>query len=328
VSTNQPDGQSFLIKNAHLFAEVVLPKFWKHNNLQSFIRQLNMYSFQKTRHDSNYREFRQPNFQKGRRDLLVLIKRKTQGKHDQGGGSGRGGKGRLDDEDGDVDDGDDDNYGDDDDGVAEKGAGVKDGRLPPFASIMSELKGERQAVSSEDFDALRHYVVQLEQQVWMLTSKYAQLEERLAQVEQQNRSVDGHHHHHHRGGGAVPEEQPASAASVSSSSGGSIVRMISIDPTSGLGRKTDPQHHHASSDGHGGAGVNAFSSVSVSVSISQNKRTDCGGLPSEVACKTPKCDHATGGAGAGAAACRQSRRRRVCWTHTSASTRPRIDQTC
>ena len=41
-------------------------------------RQLNMYCFSKTRHDSNYREFTHKLFQRGRKDLLNLIKRKTQ----------------------------------------------------------------------------------------------------------------------------------------------------------------------------------------------------------------------------------------------------------
>ena len=84
----QPDGQSFLIKQPNAFSESILPNYFKHNNLQSFVRQLNMYSFTKTRHDSNYREFRQPNFQKGRRDLLSLIKRKTQGATQKNGSNG------------------------------------------------------------------------------------------------------------------------------------------------------------------------------------------------------------------------------------------------
>lgn len=75
----QPDGQSFLIKDVNSVSEQILPLYFKHNNIQSFVRQLNMYSFTKTRHDSNYREFRQPQFQRGRRDLLSRIKRKTQG---------------------------------------------------------------------------------------------------------------------------------------------------------------------------------------------------------------------------------------------------------
>lgn len=82
----QPDGKSFLIKKVNELSEFVLPRWFKHNNLQSFIRQLNMYSFTKTRHDSNYREFRQPLFQRGRRDLLPLIKRKAQAIIKGGGG--------------------------------------------------------------------------------------------------------------------------------------------------------------------------------------------------------------------------------------------------
>lgn len=39
----QPDGRSFLIKDVNLCAEKVLPMYFKHNNIQSFIRQLNMY---------------------------------------------------------------------------------------------------------------------------------------------------------------------------------------------------------------------------------------------------------------------------------------------
>jgi len=74
----QPDGRSFLIKKATELSEKVLPKFFKHNNLQSFIRQLNMYCFSKTRHDSNYREFTHKLFQRNRKDLLCFIKRKTQ----------------------------------------------------------------------------------------------------------------------------------------------------------------------------------------------------------------------------------------------------------
>ena len=74
----QPDGRSFLIKDVEALSQSVLPFYFKHNNIQSFVRQLNMYNFSKTRHDSNYREFRQPLFQRGRRDLLSIIRRKSQ----------------------------------------------------------------------------------------------------------------------------------------------------------------------------------------------------------------------------------------------------------
>jgi hypothetical protein len=74
----QPDGNSFIIKKVNEFSETVLPKYFKHSNIQSYIRQLNMYGFSKTRHDSNHHEFTHKLFQRGRRDLLPFIRRKTQ----------------------------------------------------------------------------------------------------------------------------------------------------------------------------------------------------------------------------------------------------------
>jgi heat shock transcription factor len=75
----QADGTAFLIKKVPELQEIVLPKYFKHNNLQSFVRQLNMYNFAKTCHDPNYREFRNAFFLRGRRDLLPQIRRKAQG---------------------------------------------------------------------------------------------------------------------------------------------------------------------------------------------------------------------------------------------------------
>jgi osomolarity two-component system response regulator SKN7 len=48
-----PDGLTFSIHDPVKFTETVLNKHFKHNNLFSFIRQLNLYDFHKLRRDTH-----------------------------------------------------------------------------------------------------------------------------------------------------------------------------------------------------------------------------------------------------------------------------------
>ena len=41
------DGNGIVIKNITKLCEIILPKFYKHNNYSSFVRQLNIYGFYK-----------------------------------------------------------------------------------------------------------------------------------------------------------------------------------------------------------------------------------------------------------------------------------------
>ncbi|KQS62062.1 heat shock factor protein isoform X1 [Drosophila erecta] len=78
------DGQSFVIQNQAQFAKELLPLNYKHNNMASFIRQLNMYGFHKItsidngglRFDRDEIEFSHPFFKRNSPFLLDQIKRK------------------------------------------------------------------------------------------------------------------------------------------------------------------------------------------------------------------------------------------------------------
>uniref|UniRef100_A0A1A8P5R9 Heat shock transcription factor 1 n=1 Tax=Nothobranchius pienaari TaxID=704102 RepID=A0A1A8P5R9_9TELE len=81
-----PSGTSFHVFDQARFSKEVLPKFFKHNNMASFIRQLNMYGFRKVVHieqggllkpERDDTEFQHPFFIRGQEHLLENIKRKV-----------------------------------------------------------------------------------------------------------------------------------------------------------------------------------------------------------------------------------------------------------
>ncbi|XP_056877020.1 heat shock factor protein 1 isoform X1 [Takifugu flavidus] len=79
-------GNSFHVFDQGRFSKEILPKFFKHNNMASFIRQLNMYGFRKVVHieqgglvkpERDDTEFQHPFFIRGQENLLENIKRKV-----------------------------------------------------------------------------------------------------------------------------------------------------------------------------------------------------------------------------------------------------------
>ncbi|MGH0167727.1 UNVERIFIED_CONTAM: hypothetical protein FKN15_052557 [Acipenser sinensis] len=79
------NGSCFLVSNELRFSKEVLPLYFKHNNMASFVRQLNMYGFHKVVHvdmglpreQEEVIEFQHPHFRCGETQLLGNIRRKA-----------------------------------------------------------------------------------------------------------------------------------------------------------------------------------------------------------------------------------------------------------
>jgi hypothetical protein len=69
-------GKEFTILDIGHFEQTVLPLYFRHRNIHSFIRQLNMYGFHKSRKEPAKNIFSHPHFQQAHPEWLSLVRRR------------------------------------------------------------------------------------------------------------------------------------------------------------------------------------------------------------------------------------------------------------
>lgn len=94
VASWDAEGTAFIIKDVTSLSQFYLPKKFDHSNFQSFVRQLNLYGFRNVSKETEgfsgdsgagpgHVVFKNDNFKRGRRDLLVNIRRSKKGDRSQ-----------------------------------------------------------------------------------------------------------------------------------------------------------------------------------------------------------------------------------------------------
>ncbi|CEO99697.1 HSF-type DNA-binding domain-containing protein [Plasmodiophora brassicae] len=81
-----PDGLSFIVDDVERLERESLPKYFRHSNFLSFVRQLHFYGFTKQTISEGRALFYHPNFQRQRPELLQHIERRSSDRANNQGG--------------------------------------------------------------------------------------------------------------------------------------------------------------------------------------------------------------------------------------------------